>query len=156
MTFLSRYRILLYVLSGLVAFYALLGFVVVPYAVKTYGVPALSERLRHPVVLEDIRLNPFTFSLGLTGFEIQEPDRTPMLGFQELFINFEATSLVRSSYLFDEIRLTLPFGFVHLQADGKLNLLGLVPPPAQDEDRSAPPKAEPSAKGRCRLSTFAS
>ena len=147
MTFLSRYRILLYVLSGLVAFYALLGFVVVPYAVKAYGVPALSERLRHPVVLEDIRLNPFTFSLGLTGFEIQEPDRTPMLGFQELFINFEATSLVRSSYLFDEIRLTLPFGFVHLQADGKLNLLGLVPPPAQDEERPAPPKAEPSAKG---------
>ncbi|ULA58808.1 MAG: hypothetical protein LZF60_80202 [Nitrospira sp.] len=146
MMFLSRYRILLSVLGGLVALYALLGFVVVPYAVKTYGIPALAERLGHPVVLEDVRLNPFTFSVGLTGFEIQEPDRTPMLGFQELFINFEATSLVRSSYLFDEIRLTLPFGLVHLQADGKLNLLGLVPRPSEEGDRPAPP-AKPPGQG---------
>ena len=146
MTFLSRYRTLFYVLSGLVACYALLGFVVAPYAVKTYGIPALSERLRHPVVLEDIRLNPFAFSVGLTGFEIQEPDRTPMLGFQELLIDFEATSLLRSSYVFDEIRLTLPFGLVHLQADGKLNLLGLVPPNSEGTDQPAPP-ADPSSKG---------
>lgn len=146
MTFLSRYRTLLYVFTGLVACYALVGFVIAPYAVKTYGVPALSERLGHPVVLEDIRLNPFTFSVGLTGFEIQEPDRTPMLGFQDLLIDFEATSLLRSSYVFDEIRLTLPFGLVHLQADGKLNLLGLVPRSSDVPDRPAPP-ADPSSQG---------
>ncbi len=144
MKLLSRYRILLVVLSGLLALYALLGFLVVPYAVKTYGIPALSERLGHPVALEDVRLNPFTFSLGLTGFEIQELDRTPMLGFQELFVDFEATSLVRSAYLFDEIRLTLPFGLVHLQADGKLNLLGLVPRPSEEANRPAPPAEQPS------------
>lgn len=142
MTFLSRYRLLLYVLSGLVALYALLGFVVVPYAVKTYGIPALSERLRHPVMLGDIRINPFTFSVSLTGFEIQEPDRTPMIGFQELFIDFEGTSLVRSAYTFDEIRLTLPFGLVHLRADGTLNLLGLAPPASTPP----PPPVEPDAK----------
>lgn len=146
MTFLSRYRILLLIVGGLLAFYALLGFLVVPYAVKTYGIPALSERLRHPVLLEAIRLNPFTFSVELIGFEIQEPDHTPMLGFQELFLNFEATSLVRSSYLFDEIRLTLPFGLVHLQADGKLNLLGLVPRAPEGAERPEPPPAEKSDK----------
>ncbi len=144
MTFLTRHRIVLYVLCGLVACYALLGFVVAPYAVKTYAIPALSERLRHPILLGDMRLNPFTFSIALTSFEIQEPDRTPMLGFQELFVDFEATSLVRSSYLFDEIRLTLPFGLVHLQADGKLNLLGLVPPAPEQPVQPVPPVAEKS------------
>jgi len=147
MTLLSRYRIALFVLIGLLAFYALLGFFAVPYAVKAYGIPALSERLRHPVLLEDIRLNPFTFSVGLAGFQIQEPDHTPMLGFDELFVNFEPTSLVRSAYVFDEIRLTLPFGLVHLQADGKLNLLGLVPRTPEDAGRPAPPPAEKSEKG---------
>ena len=146
MTFLSRYRIVLFILAGLLAFYALLGFLVVPYAVKAYGIPALSDRLGHPVLLEEIRLNPFTFSVELTGFEIQEPDRTPMLGFNELFVNFEPTSLVRSAYVFDEIRLTLPFGLVHLQSDGKLNLLGLVPRAPEDAGRPVPPPAEPSEK----------
>ena len=123
--------------------YALLGFVAAPYAVKTYGIPALSERLRHPVFLGDVTLNPFTFALTLSDFEIQEADGRPMLGFQELFVNFEGTSLVRSAFLFDEIRLTLPFGLVHIQADGKLNLLGLVPPPTGQND----PPAEAPAPG---------
>lgn len=137
MALLTRFRTALIVLCGAVALYALLGFVVVPYAVKTYAIPALSERLRHPVLLGDISLNPFTFALTLSEFEIQEPDRTPMLGFKELFVNFEGTSLVRSAYIFDEIRLTLPFGALHIHPDGKLNLLGLVPPAAEQGEQPA-------------------
>ncbi|MBI4001065.1 MAG: DUF748 domain-containing protein, partial [Nitrospira defluvii] len=137
MPVLSRYRTVLILVCGVVALYALLGFIAVPYAVKTYGIPALSERLRHPVLVGDIRFNPFTFSLTLSSFEIQEPDQTPMLGFQELFVNFEGTSLVRSAFLFDEIRLTLPFGLVHIQTDGKLNLLDLVPPGTEKHDPPA-------------------
>ena len=75
MPLLVRYRTILIVLCGVLGFYALLGFVVVPYAVKAYGVPALSERLHHPVLLGDIRFNPFTFALTLSAFEIQEPDQ---------------------------------------------------------------------------------
>lgn len=140
MALLTRFRTVLIVLCGAVTLYALLGFVVAPYAVKTYAIPALSERLRHPVLLGDISLNPFTFALTLSEFEIQEPNQTPMLGFKELFVNFEGTSLVRSTYNFDEIRLTLPFGFAHIHQDGKLNLLGLVPPPAE---QSEPPVEPP-------------
>jgi len=131
MALFARYRIVLILLCGCLALYALLGFVIAPYAVQTYVIPALSERLRHPVLLGDVRINPFTFSVALTGFEIQEPDRTPMVGFQELFVDFEGTSLVRSAYTFDEIRLTLPFGLVHLRADGTVNLLGLAPPASE-------------------------
>lgn len=145
MTLLSRYRTALIVLCGIVALYALLGFVAAPYAVKTYAIPALAERLRHPVVLGDVRINPFTFSVTLRAFEIREPDQTPMLGFEELFVDFEGTSLVRSAYLFDEIRLTLPFGLVHIQADGTLNLLGLVPP-AQDSSDGPSPTADAKAE----------
>ncbi len=147
MSLLVRYRTALILVCGIVALYALLGFIAVPYAVKAYGIPALSERLRHPVLLGDIRFNPFTFSLTLSSFEIQEPDQTPMLGFQELFVNFEGTSLVRSAFLFDEIRLTLPFGLVHIQADGKLNLLDLVPPSSEKQALPAE-AATPTAKAQ--------
>ena len=140
MALFARYRIVLILLCGCLALYALLGFVIAPYAVQTYVIPALSERLRHPVLLGDIRINPFTFSVALTGFEIQEPDRTPMVGFQELFVDFEGTSLVRSAYTFDEIRLTLPFGLVHLRADGTLNLLGLAPPASEQPSQPVEPE----------------
>ncbi|MGC3972818.1 MAG: DUF748 domain-containing protein [Nitrospira sp.] len=138
MSILSRYRTVLVLLCGGVVLYALLGFVALPYAIKTYGIPALAERLHHPVVAGDIRFNPFTFSLTLSSFEIREPDHTPMLGFQELFVNFEGTSVFRSAFLFDEIRLSLPFGLVHVQADGHVNLLELFPPAAEKPDVPAP------------------
>ena len=139
MPLLTRYRTVLILVCGVVALYALLGFVVAPYAIKTYGIPALSERLHQPVHLGDIWINPFTFSLTLSEFEIQELDQTPMLGFGELFVNFEGTSLVRSSYLFDEIKLNFPFGLVHVQPDGKLNLLGLVAPASEKNDQPVAP-----------------
>lgn len=140
MALFARYRIVLILLCGCLALYALLGFVVAPYAVQTYVIPALSERLRHPVLLGDVHINPFTFSVALTGFEIQEPDHTPMVGFQELFVDFEGTSLVRSAYTFDEIRLTLPFGLVHVYADGTLNLLGLAPPASEPPSQPVAPE----------------
>ena len=141
-----RYRTAVIVVCGAVAVYALLGFVVAPYAIKTYGIPALSERLHHPVHLGDVWINPFTFSLTLSEFEIQELDQTPMLGFGELFVNFEGTSLVRSSYLFDEIQVTFPFGFAHIHPDGKLNLLGLVRSASEQSDTPVPPSDRPAAK----------
>ncbi|HAP40836.1 MAG TPA: hypothetical protein DCQ94_13915, partial [Nitrospira sp.] len=50
------------------------------------------------------------------------------------------TSLVRSAYTFDEIRLTLPFGLVHLRADGTLNLLGLAPPASEQPSQPVEPE----------------
>ncbi|CAE6725329.1 DUF748 domain-containing protein [Nitrospira defluvii] len=142
MALFARNRIVLILLCGCLAFYALLGFVIAPYVVQTYVIPALSERLRHPVLLGDVRINPFTFSVTLKGFEIQEPDRTPMVGFQELFVDFEGTSLVSSAYTFDEIRLTLPFGLMHLRTDGTLNLLGLAPPASEQPPQPVAPEAK--------------
>ena len=142
MALFARNRIVLILLCGCLAFYALLGFVIAPYVVQTYVIPALSERLRHPVLLGDVHINPFTFSVTLKGFEIQEPDRTPMVGFQELFVDFEGTSLVSSAYTFGEIRLTLPFGLVHLRTDGTLNLLGLAPPASEQPPQPVAPEAK--------------
>ncbi|MBA2485950.1 MAG: DUF748 domain-containing protein, partial [Nitrospira sp.] len=122
------------------------GFVAVPYAFKAYGIPALSERLRHPVFLSDVTFNPFTFALTLSSFEIQESNGTPMLGFQELLVNFEGTSLVKSSFVFDEIHLKLPFGLIHIRADGKLNLLDLVPLPGEPGEPSPAGSSENAMK----------
>jgi hypothetical protein len=149
MPLLARYRTALIVVCGALTLYALLGFLAVPYAVQTYGVPALSDKLRHPVFLGDFAFNPFTFALTLSDFEIQEADGTPMLGFQELFVNFEGTSLLRSAYIFDEIRATFPFGFVHIFKDGALNILSLLPPPNENalepEERDSSRPTTPAA-----------
>ncbi len=105
--------------------YAGVGFFGVSWAVKKYGVPEVSEVLGRPVILRDIAFDPFAFTLKLEGFEIREIDGSPMVGFEQLFVNFEATSVLEEVYRFEIIRLSLPYGLVKIFEDGRLNLAEL-------------------------------
>jgi hypothetical protein len=143
MRLLYRFRHYVLTLILVVGLYALIGFVVAPYLIKKYGVPAVSRQLHRPVLLQDIQINPFLLSIRLAGFEIQEPDQSAILGFDELAIDFEgAASLFTQSYAFKEIRLVLPFVSARILPDRKLNLLGLVPPPADKSAEESPADAQ--------------
>ena len=139
-------RILVLVALGLVGLYTCIGFLGVPWAVKKYGVPEVSKVLGRPVLLRDMTFDPFAFNLKLEGFEIQELDGSPMVGFEQLFVNFEATSVLSEAYRFDIIRLSLPYGLVRIFEDGRLNLAELgnqesaVEPSVPDiEERASDP-----------------
>src|SRR5512147_1768646 len=132
---LIRPRLLAGLVVGLVSLYALVGFLLLPYLIKTYGVPAASERLQHPVLVREVAFNPFTLELQLNGLEVQENDQTPIIGFEEFVVNVRATTLFLQTLGFDEIRLVMPFVAAKVNREGKLNLLGLVPP---SEEAAAP------------------
>lgn len=110
--------------------YTLGGFFLLPYLITTYGVPKVAETIHHPVVVREVAVNPFELSLRIAGLEIRETDQTPMVGFEEFFVNFQAVSLFRLAYVFDAIRLTMPYVAVKVASNGHLNLLDLVPPDA--------------------------
>lgn len=120
--------------------YTLVGFFLVPYLIKAYAIPAVAEKLHHPVLVKEVEVNPFTLSLRLTGFEIREHDESPVLGFDEFFINMNAVSLIRRAYVFDTIRFTVPFVSAKVSKQGRLNLVDLVPP--GDASQPAAPQAE--------------
>ena len=121
--------------------YTLVGFFLLPYIIKAHVIPIVAEQLQRPVSVADVEVNPFTLSLRLTGFEIREVDHTPIIGFEEFFINFQTISLLRRAYVFDSIRLVLPFVSAKVSKEGRLNLLDLLPPNKEPQP-AAPPKAE--------------
>jgi hypothetical protein len=132
---LIRPRLLAGLVVGLVGLYALVGFVLLPYLIKEYGVPAASEQLQRPVVVREVAFNPFTLALRLNGLEVREQDQTPIIGFEEFVVNLRATTLFFQTLGFDEIRLVMPFVAARVNREGKLNLLGLVP----SSDKAAAP-----------------
>src|SRR6185369_8505020 len=98
-----------------------------PYLITSYAIPAISEKLKRPVLVKAVELNPFVLSLRLTGFEIRESDQSALLGFDEFFVNLQANSLIRRAYVFDAIRLTTPYVSARISKDGRMNLAELVP-----------------------------
>ena len=131
---------------GLVLLYTLVGFFLVPYLIQAYAIPAVAEKLKRPVLVKEVELNPFTLSLRLTGFEIRETDQSALLGFEEFFINIQASSLIRRAYVFDTIRITMPYVSARVFKDGRMNLAELVP--SDDGSQPAtPPQAEKVSAG---------
>lgn len=118
--------------------YSLIGFFLLPYVIKAFILPAVSERLHRPVLVKEVELNPFVLSLRVTGFEIRESDQSALLGFDEFFVNLQASSLIHQAYVFDTIRLTLPFVSAKVSKDGRLNLVDLVPPSADQPNAATP------------------
>ncbi|HEX5551548.1 MAG TPA: DUF748 domain-containing protein [Nitrospira sp.] len=124
--------------------YTLAGFFLVPYIIKTKVLPAVSDQLRHPMTVKDVEFNPFVLSLKMTEFEIQEQDTTPLIGFQEFFINFQTRSLFRRAYVFKEIRFSVPYVSVKVAQDGHVNLADLAPPEESTASSTPPQNADPS------------
>ena len=121
--------------------YTLVGFFLLPYIIKAHVIPIVAQQLQRPVSVADVEVNPFALSIRLTGFEIREVDQTPVIGFEEFFFNFQTISLIRQAYVFDSIRLVLPFVSAKVSKEGRLNLLDLLPPNKEPQP-AAPPKVE--------------
>ncbi len=133
-----RPRFLIGLALGLVVFYALAGFLLLPYLIQAYGVPAAAEQLKRPVVLREVAFNPFTLSLRLNGLEVLETNQVPILGLEEFVVNLRATTLFGQTLGFDEIRLVMPFVAAKVSRDGKLNLMALAPPPDETATPAQP------------------
>jgi hypothetical protein len=70
--------------------------------------------------------NPFTLALHIPKLRLTEPDGSPLLSFDDLFVDVSASSLFRRAFVFDAIRLTSPHINVALQKDGSLNWMPLI------------------------------
>lgn len=102
---------------GLVAAYALLGFVVVPQVARKQVVEQASKRLGRPVALDEVRFNPFTLDARLKGFRVLERDgKTPFASFESLEAKASPASIYRLAPIVDS--LTLAGVRIHAIRDG--------------------------------------
>ncbi len=129
------------VTAALVALYAIAGFFIAPPIIRSQLESKLTEQLRHPVAVKEVRLNPFALSLTLREFSISEPDQRPLVGFEEFYVNVEASSVINRALTFSTIRLRHPYAVVTVRPDGSLNLADLRP--AGGEEPADHPAAEP-------------
>jgi hypothetical protein len=116
---------------GLMLTYTLAGFFLVPYLIKRQATRFARESLKCLVVMEEVRVNPYAFTLDIRNFDIKEGDGSPLLAFKAFFINFEISSLWRWAWTFADVRLEGPVVNLEIKRGGLLNfieLAGRIPP----------------------------
>ena len=125
--FSSRLRIFLTVVTFLIGLYALAGFVIVPWLARPRIVETIAGLSGREVRLDVLKLNPFTFSGTIEGFEITDPDGERLLSLDRAHANLQLSSfLFRGVYHLKVMDLAQPYFRFLVNADGSLNIADLI------------------------------
>ncbi len=123
--------------------YTLAGFFLAPYLVKRQLTAYVSETLGRQMIVEQLCPNPYALTLDVSGLALKEPDGSPILSFDRLFVNFELKSLFRWAWTFAEISLDRPILNIDIRPDNVVNLARLMKDAApQDAKAESAPQAE--------------
>ncbi|MGQ3685711.1 MAG: DUF748 domain-containing protein [Candidatus Loosdrechtia sp.] len=116
----------------LISLYAVVGFFVLPPLVKTQVIKKLSAYTGRNVDLNKLHMNPFTLSVTLRDFALYEKNASQFMRFEDIYINFQISSLFRRAYTFSKIRLTSPHLHIIRQTDGSFNFQDLLAPSGEN------------------------
>ena len=126
---LTRGRLILFaVLVALFAAYALFGFFGVPRLLHSKATDFVATEYGRKLELGEIEFNPFTLVLKIHGLSFPDTEGQPLVGFRELLVNLNASSVFRMTPSFADIELTEPFTSVIVRKDATLNLVDLARP----------------------------
>ena len=104
----SRRQKLLSVAALVYAAYAVIGLLVVSPLIQERLVRELAAATGREVSLGDFVFNPVGLAVTATDFRLLDEDGTEFIAFDELYVDFELSSLLRWSWYFDVIELQRP------------------------------------------------
>jgi len=128
---------------GLLVFYAVVGFLILPPIVRSIAVKQLSKQLGRDVSIEKIKINPFALSTTVRCLLIKDKDGEPFVSWDEVYVNFQISSLFTKAWTFKEISIIRPFARAQMNKDGTFNFSDLV---AKFSTNAAPAAAKTEPK----------
>ena len=96
---------LLIVCGGLYVLYVLAGFFLAPSLLKSQIEKRASAQLKREVQVDHVAFNPFTLSMRIDRLLVRDHDGQPLVGWRQLFFNFQVLDLVSNELHFSEIEL---------------------------------------------------
>lgn len=121
----QRKRLVLWTF-GVLLFYTIVGFFILPPIVRAVAMKRLSKELERPVTIQKVRLNPFTLSATIRGLLIKDKDSEPFVSWDEVYVNFQLVSFFTRPWVFKEISTSQPYVRVQVNKDYTLNFSDLV------------------------------
>lgn len=138
---LTRRRLIaLAIVVVLLCSYAIAGFFAVPRFARQGAIDFVRTHYGRTLTLGEVRFNPFTLDLDVTGVSVPDADGQPMLAFRRLRVDLQWATLWRLGPSFGTILLEQPYVRAVLRPDGALNLA--------DSARASSPRRRRPANSR--------
>ena len=113
--------------------YALIGFLLIPYAIEQYLPKYARETLQRQASVAAVRVNPFLFRIEADDFRLREQDGRSIVAFRHLLVDFGLSGLFRWAWTFDALQIDGLDLFIDKGPDGTVNLDALAESFPKDE-----------------------
>ncbi len=138
--------------AGLLIFYTVVGFLILPPIVRSVAVKQLSRQLDREVSIEKIQLNPFALSTTIRGLLIKDKDGQPFVSWDEVYVHLSLASCFGHPWVFQEISTSNTFVRVQMNPDYSFNFSDLIAKfSPTTTNPPAPSAAAPSAQLALRI-----
>jgi hypothetical protein len=117
--------------------YTLIGFLVVPWVAKAQIPKIIRNHFGLEARVEEIALNPWSLTVEIAGFGIDDPDGEKLIGFDELFVNLQTSSIFNWAITLAEVSITAPYANIHRYSLDDTNVsraLSAAPGVTEDTD----------------------
>lgn len=105
-----------------VLFYAVSGFLIVPYFLKSQIINSVQQETNARLDIQSVYFNPFIFKLQVSGIELKTLDNAQLLSLDSLTLDLEAYSLLYLAIHVKELILKEPSISLVYSKDKQLNL----------------------------------
>ncbi len=129
------------IIAGLLAFYAIVGFFIIPAVIKAKLPEIIQEQTGRSSTIQQVKFNPFSLEFSLHDFALKEKEQQQdFVTFKEFYVNTELlSSIFQLALVFDEVRLTDSFVKVARNTDKTFNFSDLL---ADKEEAKPEEKSE--------------
>jgi len=133
----SRLRFLLLLLV-LLAVYAAVGRVMIPYVAQTRWLPELSRQHQIGIEAKDMTFDPFGFGVHLQAVTVNDAKGQPFISAHGVSLNFNVARSLQQLHPTLSVELDAPAIRLDRDKIGQWNLAGLWPPKVQSETKGLP------------------
>jgi hypothetical protein len=111
---------------GLLLFYTVAGFLILPPIVRNVAVKQISQQLDREASIQSLNINPFALSTSIRGLLIKDKDGEPFVSWDEVYVNFQLSSFFGKAWTFKEISTSKPFVRAVMNKDGTFNFTDII------------------------------
>ncbi|MBW2592003.1 MAG: hypothetical protein JRE58_03205, partial [Deltaproteobacteria bacterium] len=102
-------------------FYTVAGFVIVPLIIRAVLTDKGSIALQREVIVSDVNVNPYTFTLQIKGLRVRGHDGEALAAAREVMINIQSYSLFKRALVIKEFVILEPGIHLVRNKAGELN-----------------------------------
>ncbi len=112
--------------AGVLFFYTVVGFLVLPLIVRAVAAKRLARELNRQVTIDSVRINPYALSCAISGFRVRDPDGEPLVSWDKVYVNLELASFFGKAWVLKEFSTTNTYVRAQMNKDYSFNFSDLL------------------------------